>query len=502
MKKRNDRIRRKQLLRWGSTLILFIILNAIIRLPLLPVNQAEYTDGILQVNQFTNQTGIYPPLYTAICWPFAQLLGPLWAGRLVSTLFSIAAVIPLYLLALRCFGMRAALYTAMIYTVAPTALRWSPRVMTEATFTFFFWFACERIMAAQGAQNEKKANWAIFLACVLGALAALTRYQGLMLIIPIIAVAAWRWKSLGTLPWKGLAGLPLFGLPFLWSAYAGNIHGTQFAERAGDNAIMTIILNAEPFILLMPFFLTYPVALLVLIGLNCGRWRPRMNPLPLTIYTLVVLILAQSLFGSFQERYLLPLFGLLFAWGGLGMAVSDDRLRRRHSPWRPYVPIITLTWSLLISVLVLIGSRGAFGDISRASRVAAEAAGENRILTNEIYRAGPAGEPPIAGDKVAFFARRDATFISEPYYEGRLSFQPGDILVMSSAYGANQQMEFFQSRYELELLDVQESVITPVFPDLMSIPGTGQSPFAWFYRYTPQHFETQVWRVLRARGMR
>lgn len=502
MKKRNDRIRRKQLLRWGSTLILFIVLNAIIRLPLLPVNLAEYTDGVLQVNQFANQTGIYPPLYTAICWPFAQLFGPLWAGRLVSTLFSIAAVIPLYLLALRCFGMRAALYTAMIYTVAPVALRWSPRLMTEATFTFFFWFACERIMAAQGARDSGKANMAVFLACVLGALAALTRYQGLMLIIPILAVAAWQWKVNGFLLWKGLAGLPLFGLPFLWSAFAGNIHGSQFAERAGDSALMTIILNAEPFILLIPFFLTYPVALLVLIGMNCGRWRPRMNPLPLTIYTFVVLIIVQSLFGSFQERYLLPLFGLFFAWGGLGMAVSDDRLRRRHSPWRPYVPIITLTWSLLISVLVLIGSRGAFGDMARASRTAAREAGEGRILTNEIYRAGKDGAPPIAADKVAFFAKRDAAYIDERYYDGRAAFEPGDILVMASIYGAEQQMAALHSRYELELLDVEESVVTPVFPDLMSIPGTAQNPFAWFYRYTPQHFETQVWRVERGRGTR
>lgn len=501
MAKRNDKIRRTQLLRWGSTLILFLILNAIIRLPLIPINQGEYTDGVLQLTQFSNPTGIYPPLYTAICWPLSFLVGQLWSGRIISTLFSIAAVIPLYLIALRSFGMRAALYTAMIYTVAPVALRWSPRLMTEATFSFFFWFACERLLAAQGTNDKKKANEALLLACLLGSMAALTRYQGMMLALPVVGVAVWQWFTNRFIPWKGLAGLALFALPVLWSMHAGNIHGSQFAERAGDSAIMTMILNAEPFFLLTPYFLTYPVALMVMIGLNCGRSRPRRNPLALTIYTLVVLLAVQSLFGSFQERYFLPLYGLLFTWAGLGLAVSDDRLRRRRSFLRPFVPITVLTWSMIVSVMVLLGSRGAFGDIAQASRFAAGEVGDGLILTNEIYRPGPEGHPPIAADKVAFFAKKDTVFLDEDFYTGWKSLEAGDYLVMSAIYGGDQQVEFFRERYELELVGSFQSRIIPVFPDLMTIPGTAQSPAAWLYRYHPQVFRTDVWRVNRERGM-
>src|SRR5690606_28342140 len=146
------RIRQRQQLRWGAVLVLFVLINLVLRAPLLFINKAEYTDGILQLIQFSENTGIYPPLYTAITWPFSYIIGQLWAGRFVSYLFSVAAVIPLYLMARRSFGMRAAVFTALVYTVAPESLRWSTRVMTESMFSFFFWFALERLLCAQGAR--------------------------------------------------------------------------------------------------------------------------------------------------------------------------------------------------------------------------------------------------------------------------------------------------------------------------------------------------------------
>jgi hypothetical protein len=510
-------IRRRQLYRAGSTLATFLIINFVLRFALLPINEAEYTDGILQLTQFENQTGVYPPLYTLLTWPFSLLIGQLWAGRLVSATFSALAVIPIFLIAQRSYGARAALFAALVYTVAPAGLRWAPRVMTEAAFSFFFWFSIERLIAARATRNPREADSALMWSGILGAAAALTRYQGIFLVPPVLILAFYLYRRTKVIPWKGLLGLLPYGLIPLWSAATNTIHGGQLAERMGDVPIMTFILNAEPFILLLPFFLTYPVAILATMGIMKGKPRPRATILPITLYVFGFLLVLQSLFGSFQERYFLPLFGLLYVYAGLGMAVADNRLRRFAPRFRPYVPLLVVAFSLFMSFFVLAGSRGAFGDIRRAAEFAASVADESgaRILTNEIYRAereatgrsvslvpglvdvqlGISASNQIVANKVAFFARRHVEFLDLEYYEGRIPLQPGDILVMSDLYGRDLQVPALANRYRLEPLAQFSASVIPVFPDMMSIPGTNQNPAAFLYRYTPQNFSTTVFRV-------
>ena len=162
-----------------------LIAAAVIRLVTLPLNAAEYTDGVLQVTQFENPTGIWPPLYTGLVWPLHFVLGHLWAGRLVSAVASVLALVPLYLLARRMFGGRAALFAGLFYLTAPVANRWGIRVMTEATFSVFFFWACERICAAWDETDASSAERAFGGAIIAAVLAALTRYQGLLFTIPL-----------------------------------------------------------------------------------------------------------------------------------------------------------------------------------------------------------------------------------------------------------------------------------------------------------------------------
>lgn len=496
MKKKPDTVRRNQAFRRGRTLGLMLLLCAAVRLPLIGINESEYTDGVLQLVQFTEATGIYPPIYTALCWLVSWIMPPMWAGRVVSTAFGILGVVPIYLIALRCFGMKAALYAAMVYAFAPMAIRWSPRVMTETTFCFFFWMALERLLAAQSERSSRTAAGALMHAGLLGAVAALTRYQGL-LIAPLVGLMAlWRWRRDGIMPWRGVASLAAFALVPAWSLWAGNIHGEQFAERVGDSAVMTILLNIEPFVLILPYWLTYPVALACMTGLSAGHWRPRANPLWLLLAVMAVILPVQAAFGSFQERYLLPFVGLLFVYAGVGLAVVDERLRHRRPRLRPYAPILCLTWSAVVAVLVLAGSRQAFGDLARAAKFAASQPGRDRILTNEIYRAGRNGAPDITANKVRLHAGGTVEYIDMDVYTGRSQLRPGDLLVMSSAYGAREQLAMLGQRYRLEELGQESAVVTPIFADIMERPGTAQNPLAWMFRYEHQHFTTSVWRVI------
>jgi hypothetical protein len=495
----NKRIRQTQAIRWGGGLLLFVIVNFVLRAALLPVNQAEYTDGILQLTQFSQPTGLWPPLYTALCWPLSLLVGPMWSGRIVSVIFSTAAVIPIYLLALRSFGARAAIFAALVYTVAPTSLRWAPRVMTDATFTFFFWCACERLIAAQGSRDEGYVNKALAWACAWGTLASLTRYQGLLLAPPVLVLAIVHWRLNRFFPLRGVLCLLFYALVGVWLIHAGTIHGGQYEQRTAQVGLwMTFLVSAEPFVLYMPYFLTYPVALLVMLGLNQARARPRHMMIPLTTYIFIVLVIAQSLFASFQERYFLPFFGFLYIWAGVGLAIVDHRYRRRFPRLRPYIPIITVAWSLFISALVIIGSRQAFGDIRAASRYVASLTATNpaeRVYGNEQY---PLPGPPNRAShapKMNFFSRRPVYLLSDEYFAGTVRLEPGDLVMLSSRHGAEFHLEALLRLYDLEELKVFDSTVTPVFPDIMSIPGTDQSAMAWLYRYVPQHFYTAVYRV-------
>jgi hypothetical protein len=78
----------------------------LVRLLFLPLNQAEYTDGILQILQFREPIGIWPPLYSALVYPLSFLFGDLYAGRLVSAVTSSLALLPLYKMTQRAFGTR------------------------------------------------------------------------------------------------------------------------------------------------------------------------------------------------------------------------------------------------------------------------------------------------------------------------------------------------------------------------------------------------------------
>ncbi|CAN5292850.1 hypothetical protein BH09SUM1_BH09SUM1_08820 [soil metagenome] len=526
----NKRIREAQFWRAGTTLAIFLAINAVLRFALIPLNSAEYTDGILQLTQFANQTGVYPPLYTCFTWPIAFLIGPLWAGRLVSAAFSTAAVVPIFLLAQRSFGNRAAMFSALVYTVAPASLRWAPRVMTESTFCFFFWFCCERLITAQGARVKEEVDKALVWANILGALAALTRYQGIFLGGPAIAIALWHWRENKFISWKGLASLGFYLAVPIWSTITNTIHGTQMVDRIGDNALMTFILNAEPFLLLMPYFLTYPVTIIMFFGMAKARARPRHQLQPLTLYVFIVLLVLQSLFGSFQERYFLPLFGLLYIWAGVGMAVLDHRFRNRgHERLRPYVPILICVWSAFIAFLVLVGQRQAWGDFRWASEEAGRLARTTnaRLFTNEIYRPESEGgqkrvhlfpmpflddtmEPSfvvstpaqkaIVSNKADFFARMNVFYLDDQYYTDKQPLRAGDLLIMSDAYGGPMQVEALSHLYQLEQAATFSSTITPIFPDIMAPPNTAQNPGAWLQRYQPQTFTTTIWRVTVARG--
>ena len=60
------------------------------------------------------------------------------AGRLLSLLFSVTTVVPLFLMTRRCFDFRTAWWAALAFAVSPGLNEYSVYVMRDPTFLFMF----------------------------------------------------------------------------------------------------------------------------------------------------------------------------------------------------------------------------------------------------------------------------------------------------------------------------------------------------------------------------
>ncbi len=472
-------------------LLLLLAVAGIARFALLGVNAGEYTDGVLLLTQFERPSGIWPPLYTALCWLPGKVIGPLCAGKTVSAIASTLAIIPIWRLAERYHGTRAALLAGVFCAVGPVALRWAPRVMSDATFSLFFWWSVERLIAAWEGPGDRGRAFAH--ACLAAGLAALTRYQGMMLLPPAIVAGVVLLRG-RHIPAAALAWLSAFALAPAWMASVGTIHGEQFADRAGGGAARTLAVlagNAEPFLLFIPYFLGYPVAALALVG----AIRPaasRQWPLLLAAgYSGIVLLVAQSLFSSFQERYFLPLHGLLWVFAGAGADIVRSALERRGSRFAAVPAAVAVAWSIVLAGAAIWGSRDAWGDVARASRRATADGFAGTIWTNESYREG------LTCDKVRFFAKpgADVRYIGEDVLRGRVILKPGDRVLLLDIQQGEGYADALSKVYRLEHMFTETATVVPVFADLMSgFPGS-QNPLAWHSRYTMQAFATNVYEV-------
>ncbi|MGF1573875.1 MAG: ArnT family glycosyltransferase [Sumerlaeia bacterium] len=516
-----------------SMWILFIV-AVLVRFALTPMNVGEYTDGVLQARQFINPVGIWPPLYT-VCIAILQLPVSLffsnellWAGRFTSAAFSALSIFPIFMLARRAFGTRAAIYACVFFLTAPVANRWGIRLMTDSTFAFFFWVACERLCVAADDKDQSKAHVALGIACLAMVLSVLTRYQGAMLILPIAACAWIIFRRFKTLPWKPLLFLSGLLLIPLWDFYLDVefIHGQQFSDRSlGNNPWITakiITLNAEAFFLYMPYYLTYPVALCAVTGMYWMRLRRGQFFGWLAVYTAVVLLVVQGAFGSFQERYFMPIMGFLWILAGAGMFAIQERWLRRGKTIKkrlfPYFMIGVFAFSGFFSLAVLLMQRESWGDLATASRtVGSLMQADEQIFTNEIYRDSQAMR--IAGDKVAFFAgTENVSFLDERFISFNPRIKPqepmpvGSYVILTSISPVSDvaASQALIAHYRLEEIPQSpfQAVVTPLLPDNTPVGammqftdgtqrpmGFDQNPMGWFLRYDQIPSYTRVFVV-------
>lgn len=472
-------------------------INLLLRLGLFNINLAEYTDGILQITLFDNLNALWPPFYTILAIILKPLCGSMEsAAKCVSLISSIALMFPLFFLTQRLFNRTSATYALILYTISPDVLRWSIRVMTDALFTALFFCAVwlflllNEVSPLQQSPRHRRLSSALI---IVSALATLTRYQGILL-LPLVALTfyqAFRYNR---------HSLPLMAVSFLfwllipaWILTVGFSHTAQIAERTSVTVLATLAAywnNFESFIAYFPYFLTYPIAILFLIGLF---YTPAENSLRRTFialffYVLITILILQSVFSSFQSRYLLPTIPFILTFAGYGLHRIEQKFQHSHRWVFPVILAVTLLYGMAFSLAVMVFQRQTFGDIKSAALFVHDKIPPHiPVYSNEIYK------PEIPCPKMRYWSGRNVRL-----YQGQ-RLPAGAIICLHSAYGGPAVLDaiLMSLTYQYKLREVCsfEASILPLLPDVMAEPLSHQNPLAWALRYQPQTTITTIYQI-------
>lgn len=124
----------------------------------------------------------YHPLYTILCWLVYSVTGSLFfSGQFVSMLFGTLTIIPLYWIAYRFFGKKAAVYASVLLAFHPFYTELSAEILTDATSIFFFATGVAFIVEALHSRPQpvKRIVTLCALAGLASGLAYLTRPEGI-----------------------------------------------------------------------------------------------------------------------------------------------------------------------------------------------------------------------------------------------------------------------------------------------------------------------------------
>jgi 4-amino-4-deoxy-L-arabinose transferase-like glycosyltransferase len=165
-------------------------------------------------------SSVYPPGYPLLAAAVYPLIGE-WelAGQLVSLLFGVLVLFPLYWIFAELFGERVALFACFLAAISPFLALYSVHVRSESTYIFCSVLALYLFLSA----IERQRRWAWFWGGLVAGFAYLVRPEaiGFLVIIPVVTAIRWflqkqmyfsLWgTSLGLLG----AGFLLFSLPYI-----------------------------------------------------------------------------------------------------------------------------------------------------------------------------------------------------------------------------------------------------------------------------------------------
>jgi 4-amino-4-deoxy-L-arabinose transferase-like glycosyltransferase len=306
------------------------------------------------------------PLYPFLISLLAHVTGDFEvAGQLISIIFSLMALCPLYLIGRLLFGSRPAFWTAVLYLINPLMLESSVDVLQEGAVIFFFFSS---VYCSLRFLQEGKGQWLIWTVvfAITGSLARLNALtvlvvMGVWLVYGVVS-GRLREKELAKhyYLWVVMAvvGITLIflvpgvlGWEFLITKkpykvieaifYRWFVYQWPSLSQIGESSLSIVGRFLEK---------AYPVPLLLaLFGLG---WRVKAREfsaeeryLALLIGVLIVIFFPLSYASG---RYHLPAIFLLYLWAGFGFVRIRELIDRRFTRY--------LRLTVVILVMILLGT--------------------------------------------------------------------------------------------------------------------------------------------------
>jgi len=320
--------------------------------------QGDYRQALLQP-----QLPLYPFLISLL----SHITGDFeLAGQLISIIFSLAALLPIYLIGKSLFGPKAAFWTTILYLVNPLMVHCSVDVLKEGLLIFLFFSS---LYGSLRFLQEGKIQWLIFTV-VFAAAGALV---SVIALVVLVVLGVW----LGYRVFRGILKQKALLHRYLWVVIAvvgiiliaiiPGLLGWEFwITKKPYKLIQSIFYRwfvydwpglsqiGESSLSIVGRFLAkaYPVpSLLALFGIG---WRVKVKEfsaaekyLALMMGVLIV-ILFPNLYAS--GRYHLPAIFLLYLWAGFGFVKIRELIDRRFTRYTRLATII-LVMILLGNVL-------------------------------------------------------------------------------------------------------------------------------------------------------
>ncbi|UCE74467.1 MAG: glycosyltransferase family 39 protein [Methanomassiliicoccales archaeon] len=335
----------------------------------LPVAKLFYEGKYLQALT-QPQLPLYPFLISAL----TRLMGnPELAGQVISIVFSLFAVVPLYFLGRTLFGAKSAFWTGLLYLVNPVMLKTSVDVLKEGLVVFFVLSAvyCSVRFLVEGG-----GLWFIW-AVILSILGALTRITALSV---LFALCVW-------LGYQYVRGGPSDGkraYPYHWAALFMAAVGLAliFPGLMGWDVMVTKkyygvareVISKWPSVLHLEQKLVYAAAQFVtvaclvpfVVALVAMGSRIRAREFNAEEWYLVLLIIltVPSFLIRDSSRYLLPAVFLLYVWAGHGLVKAKEYIDKRYPGHSKLAAVVVVT-VVLASILPMSLRPQRLGKVGR-----------------------------------------------------------------------------------------------------------------------------------------
>jgi len=296
-------------------------------------------DRPLFVEQWLQEGRVVPdPAYPPVHFYLLALLRVfsaemVHAPRLLSLFCALLTFWPLFSLTRRLFGEAAGWWTGLAFAFFPLAARTAVISLEVAPYLLFVALACERLSKGwEGKRDDRRALlWGAFWLTV----ACATRFEGWLLLPPVVAIALWRNRRSG-LPVGAIGCLfPIVWLIFQWRMKGDPFHFLQVSGGISRHHMAALSLPARllgwPRIL---FFSMGPLAalaaaegLIQALRRRRGGWLALLFGVSLPVFMLRT---ALGTFGLNETKYAAALGLLLLPFAGLSLATLIERLGPRR----------------------------------------------------------------------------------------------------------------------------------------------------------------------------